>query len=280
MKIWASVHFYRSPVDCSIFLIKQSLTWPFPAKAWMQYRHFLDIFRNNPGKFAPNIRFPAFFVTLCKRGRAHWEHLVHVWGGWEHVRCVGAAAGDSCVLCFIWHGDALSSSSTHPTFFLFFFPLFFSSLGQLRAVLHLPWGCPSPPSPPTQFTPFLTRSKEVSGVTVSTACRLSAPPPTHKKLCLPWADCDRPPVPPVYLARETPSYLQNLRNYEIFLTSWSKLQRVQLLYIMCRNICLSWWIVNYLDLDQVLSTCNWPIHILTIDPDHWLKSTGDRKHQM
>ena len=35
--------------------------------------------------------------------------------------------------------------------------------------------------------------------------------------------------------------------------------------------------MNYLDLDQVLSTFNWPIHILTVDPDHWVKSTGDIK---
>ena len=64
-----------------------------------------------------------------------------------------------------------------PTFFFSFYHGLFSSLGQLRAALHLPWGCPSPP--PAQFTPsppFLTRSKEVSGVTVSTACRLSVPP--------------------------------------------------------------------------------------------------------
>ena len=63
--------------------------------------------------------------------------------------------------------------SSPSTFFPFFFSLLFSAPRQLRAVLHLPWGCPSP-----QFTlpPFLTRSKEVSGVTVSTACRLSVPP--------------------------------------------------------------------------------------------------------
>ena len=66
-----------------------------------------------------------------------------------------------------------------PFSFLFSHFFFLSSLRQLRVVLHLPWGCPSP-----QFTlpPFLTRSKEVSGVTVSTACRLSVPPSPPPKI--------------------------------------------------------------------------------------------------
>ena len=56
----------------------------------------------------------------------------------------------------------------------------------LRVLLHLPGDAPPCRPPPTHpySTPSLplTRSKEVSGVTVSTACRLSAPlPPPHTK---------------------------------------------------------------------------------------------------
>ena len=51
----------------------------------------------------------------------------------------------------------------------------------LRVLLHLPGDAPPCRPPPTHpySTPSLplTRSKEVSGVTVSTACRLSAPLP-------------------------------------------------------------------------------------------------------
>ena len=105
----------------------------------------------------------------------------------EHVRCTGQAyitirgTRKMCrnsswqqlrPMLHLTRGCPLILSSPS-TFFPFFFSLLFSALRQLRAVLHLPWGCPSP-----QFTlpPFLTRSKEVSGVTVSTACRLSVPP--------------------------------------------------------------------------------------------------------
>ena len=83
--------------------------------------------------------------------------------------------------------------SSPSTFFPFFFSLLFSAPRQLRAVLHLPWGCPSP-----QFTlpPFLTRSKEVSGVTVSTACRLSVPPPPKIQKALPsLSRLRRSPIP-------------------------------------------------------------------------------------
>ena len=65
--------------------------------------------------------------------------------------------------------------STHLHLFLFFLPLFKPRPAACRAsfAMGMPFPSPSPihPSPP-----FLTRSKEVSGVTVSTACRLSVPP--------------------------------------------------------------------------------------------------------
>ena len=92
--------------------------------------------------------------------------------GEQHVRCVGPGSwGQLRPMLHLTRGCPLILSPPISTFFFSFYH--FSSLGQLRAVLHLPWGCPSP-----QFTlpPFLTRSKEVSGVTVSTACRLSVPP--------------------------------------------------------------------------------------------------------
>ena len=98
-------------------------------------------------------------------------------------------AGASCVRCFIWHGDAPLSSHIPlcpPLCSVFsFFPFsHFSFPGAgscLRVLLHLPGDAPPCRPPPTHpySTPSLplTRSKEVSRVTVSTACRLSAPLP-------------------------------------------------------------------------------------------------------
>ena len=68
--------------------------------------------------------------------------------------------------------------STHLPPFSFLFPtfLFKPRAAACRASFAMGMPPPRPNSPP-----FLTRSKEVSGVTVSTACRLSAPPPPIQK---------------------------------------------------------------------------------------------------
>ena len=120
--------------------------------------HFLDISRNNPGKFVPKLDFRHFLSLVQKRQRGHWEHLVHVLYGETriymyihvytytrmggHVRCVGPAAGDSCVLCFIWHGDALSSSAHPPFSFLFTTSLFKPRAAACRASFAM--GMPFP----------------------------------------------------------------------------------------------------------------------------------------
>ena len=67
----------------------------------------------------------------------------------EHVRCVGTAAGNSCVPCFIWHGDALSSSAPHPPFFLSFSHFSFQPQGSCVPcfICHGDALVPNSPSP-------------------------------------------------------------------------------------------------------------------------------------
>ena len=243
MKIWASVHFYRSPVDCSIFLIKQSLTscqnlnscstffgyfvsqkyisgifchlvqkrqrerigstwclyggtlqvgkavysithefsekcqkkpWPFPrcdhighidaCEFWHRFvvKYSLNtngnlqllflVRKSHPllllwcvSKKSSVLKYIAFPCTHVYTRTYTYTHVYTRMGG--HVRCVGPAAGDSCVLCFIWHGDALSSSSTHLHLFLFsFFSLFLSLKPgrQLRCRASFAMGMPFP----------------------------------------------------------------------------------------------------------------------------------------
>ena len=95
--------------------------------------------------------------------------------GEQHVRCVGPGSwGQLRPMLHLTRGCPLIlSPPIH--LFLFFLPLFKPRPAACRAsfAMGMPFPSPSPihPSPP-----FLTRSKEVSGVTVSTACRLSVPP--------------------------------------------------------------------------------------------------------
>ena len=114
-----------------------------------------------------------------------------------HVRCVvggegqlGPAASDASFDTGMPHSHPTSPLCPPLCSVFSFFPFsHFSFPGAgscLRVLLHLPGD--APPCRPAPTHPYstpsfpLTRSKEVSGVTVSTACRLSAPsPPPHTK---------------------------------------------------------------------------------------------------